>query len=108
MLTYDPMEPFPEPLTPGEFGRAWVDSLYHNDRPTYDQKVTAGTLQAEATAVEKEAQQQMGAILSQTTERFRPAGLTPMGWMTQRELTAREIVMEGVRVPPADSRPSDS
>lgn len=99
MPTYDPTQPFPEPLTPGEFGRAWVDSLYHNDRPTYDRLTRAGQLQSQAAAIEADAQAQMLVMLEQTDDPVRPVGMTPAGWLGQRRLAAREILMADLVIP---------
>lgn len=86
MPTYDPTQPFPAPLTPGEFGRAWVDSLQAHEPEQFQQLMAAGTLEAEAARVEADAQEQMGELLTQQERGTMPAGLTPLGWQTLRAL----------------------
>lgn len=99
-VTYDPTQPFPAPLTPGEFGRAWLDSLWANERATYHEMQANGQLQEAAAAMETAGQEEMTALLKQTDGRPTPAGLTPLEYLTQRKLAAREEVMANLVVPP--------
>lgn len=101
-MIFDRTLPFPPPLTPGEFGRAWLDSLWANDRALYRKLEQEGHLQATAQQMEDDGQDAMVAMLTQQDSRPIPPGMTPLAYQTQRELAAREQVMAMLRVPEPD------
>lgn len=101
-IAYDATLPFPDLFAAEEFGRAWVDSLYHNDRATYNTMKAAGALQANAEQIEEDAQERFRLMLGPDGSRC-PAGLLPHEWLTQGELAAREVVMESVRLESSDA-----
>ena len=101
----DPSAEFPPPFMPGEYGRAWLDSLYWNDRAAYDDLLRSGNLPFRVEQTEAEGQQEYRSILRANTSRPLPKEcvgdpLKALAWAGQLRDEARETVMENLRVPP--------
>lgn len=102
---FDPSQPFPPPLTPGEFGRAWVESLHWNQPQEYETLLASGQLATMAREKEAEGQAMFSALMKAPGA---PLGgsLPPDAQLGQMKLRAREQVMDSLRVP-EPSEPSN-
>jgi len=91
--------PFPTFFQPGEYGRAWVESLFHHQPAEYRRKTAAGTLLPEAAEIEREAQEEFRDAMTNPHPPM-PEGMTPEGYLGALELQRRELIMASLRVLP--------
>lgn len=103
---YSRTSPHPAPLTPGEFGRAWVESLYWTQRPTYEAMLQQGTLYPEAQRIETEAQAELLETMQSMSPRTRPKGMLPDEALGAVKMQARELILASVRHPEPDETPT--
>jgi hypothetical protein len=96
---FHPSSPPIPPLLPGEYGRAWVESLQAHQPAQMDEMLREGTLWEEARRIEREAQQEWVETV-RTWGGPPPRGMTPDEAVTAIHLQARELVLARVRVPP--------
>lgn len=103
---YSRTSPHPAPLTPGEFGRAWVESLYWTQRPTYEAMLQRGTLYEEAKRIETEAQEEFLETLRNWSPKAVPKGMLPDEALGAEKMQARELILASVRHPEPDETPT--
>jgi hypothetical protein len=103
-LMYDPTAPFPPVGSPGEFGRAWLDSLYHSNPHQYKTLERSGRLVPLTREKEAEGQQMFASYLEARNPKERPLGMTPEQWIGASRLQARELAMADLRVPEPEER----
>lgn len=96
-LKYDPTAPFPPVGSPGEFGRAWLDSLYQSAPPTYATLLRNGTLRSVVDQKESEGQELYQSLLDSSSRTPAPSTQNPLATLGQQERQAREIAMAQLR-----------